>query len=295
MAYDIDTLRILPDDDPNKSDSQIYTQVARTIILSGQVDLLSLSQPSTKETVVPSWVPDRRAEEILRPSGQLPWDTAFKAFTKNLEGINPTSCPKGPEESWTELHLREYQVDVIEELGEQWTPDYLGGCSGEEHPPMIATYFNDINELCSKADQKRIPVADQEQYAIGFVLQAEEESDKGYDDLVQDIAGVVRGPIPTTSTPIRSESGMAYRNMLGWQHDRQPFLSEKGYVGLAPVNVRTGDTIVLFENAKFPYILWEMEDGRYEFRGEAYVHGIMYGEFISDKTGDKEMRNFILV
>jgi hypothetical protein len=226
------------------------------------------------------------------------------------------SYPKSDEDSSNELHLRGFQVDVIEELGRQWTPDYLEGCSGEEHLPIIATYFSDINELCSKAEEKvsqnkiavetptssnydlarkRIPVADQEQYGIGFIRQAGEESDKGYDDLVQDIAGVVPGRIPTSQRPIRSESGMAYRNMLGWQRDRRPFLSEKAYVGLAPIGTRTGDTIALFENAKFPYILREMEDGRYMFCGEAYVHGIMYGEFIKGKTGDHEMKNFVLI
>jgi hypothetical protein len=315
MTSDTDALGILPNYDQLRTYEQTFTQVARTIILSGQVDMLSLSQPLTKESALPSWVPDWRAEWILRPCGQLPWDSTFKAFSGSPANTISNLHMPGSDQSSNELHIRGVHVDVIEELGRPWTPDYVGGCAGDQDMDAIACYFTDIRDLCSKAEQKaygskkiqkvvpcdytlarkRIPVADQEQWGVGFIREAGEESDKGYDDVFFSICGIATGNTLITQTSSRSEAGMAYRNMLGWQRDRRPFLSENAYVGLAPLGTQTGDTIVLLENAKFPYILREMEDGRYLFIGEAYVHGIMYGEFVKARTGSHEMKTFVLI
>jgi hypothetical protein len=76
--------------------------------------------------------------------------------------------------------------------------------------------------------------------------------------------------------------------MMGWQRYRRPFLSSKGYVGLAPDHVQEGDLIVIFFGGKFPYIIRKTDDGRFIFIGEAYVHGIMYGEFIERKVQSVE-------
>jgi hypothetical protein len=52
----------------------------------------------------------------------------------------------------------------------------------------------------------------------------------------------------------------------------------KGYVGIAHKQSRVGDSIVLLQGASVPIILRPCEDG-YRVIGEAYVHGIMNGEF----------------
>ena len=55
-------------------------------------------------------------------------------------------------------------------------------------------------------------------------------------------------------------------------------------VGLAPSHAQKGDVIVIFLGAKFPYVLRETDHGTYTFVGEAYVHGVMYGEFIKKEV-----------
>lgn len=81
-------------------------------------------------------------------------------------------------------------------------------------------------------------------------------------------------------------------------------MSEKGFVGLGPHGIKKGDLVVAFRGAKFAYVLSELkeqgqgEEPVYELRGEAYVHGIMYGEFFpagSDESNEMEERGFILV
>jgi hypothetical protein len=60
---------------------------------------------------------------------------------------------------------------------------------------------------------------------------------------------------------------------------RSFYITEKGYIGLAPNNVRVGDTLVIFWGGSTPYIIRQRDDGStYEFIGEAYTHGLMDGE-----------------
>ena len=53
--------------------------------------------------------------------------------------------------------------------------------------------------------------------------------------------------------------------------------TERGYVGLAPENVRKGDMICVLYGGNVPYALRTVE-GYFRFLGECYVHGIMDGE-----------------
>lgn len=66
--------------------------------------------------------------------------------------------------------------------------------------------------------------------------------------------------------------------MMGYLYFRRPFISGKGFVGLAPESVEVGDIVCVFLGGKLPYILRERADGKFRLIGEAYVHGIMYGE-----------------
>jgi hypothetical protein len=79
--------------------------------------------------------------------------------------------------------------------------------------------------------------------------------------------------------------------MMGQQIERRPFVTVKGFVGLAPKHVEEGDVIVIFPGARFPYVLRRCDDGTYVLVGETFVHGIMYGELV---TEDREMEEFVL-
>lgn len=53
-------------------------------------------------------------------------------------------------------------------------------------------------------------------------------------------------------------------------------------MGLGPAGLQVGDMICVFLGTKLPYILRQSEIGAWTLVGEAYVHGIMHGEFITD-------------
>lgn len=58
---------------------------------------------------------------------------------------------------------------------------------------------------------------------------------------------------------------------------RRPFVTEKGYLGLGPMNMKEGDKIVMFAGLQVPFVL-KPYGSMYQLVGEAYVDGVMNGE-----------------
>ncbi|QDS74898.1 hypothetical protein FKW77_003802 [Venturia effusa] len=54
--------------------------------------------------------------------------------------------------------------------------------------------------------------------------------------------------------------------------------TSKGLLGWIPRTANEGDKICIFDGARAPFLIRERGDGTYELIGEAYIHGIMYGE-----------------
>jgi hypothetical protein len=105
----------------------------------------------------------------------------------------------------------------------------------------------------------------------------------GHEQLLQDF----NKPQPDETAEKRG-----YRISMSWQQFRRPFLSTKGYVGLCPDHGEVGDVVVLFSGAKFPYVLRQTGEGIFMLIGEAYVHGIMYGEYVD--RGEGQLEDFML-
>jgi hypothetical protein len=53
-----------------------------------------------------------------------------------------------------------------------------------------------------------------------------------------------------------------------------------GYVGLGPRQMRTGDVVVIFPDVDVPYVLTQVTGGGYKILRQAYVLGVMNGEFL---------------
>ncbi|RYN85651.1 hypothetical protein AA0119_g11368 [Alternaria tenuissima] len=72
--------------------------------------------------------------------------------------------------------------------------------------------------------------------------------------------------------------------------DRRFFVTAAGYMGLGPRCMQPEDIVVVLRGGHIPYILRKKVDG-YQLIGQAYVHGIMYGEAVElDRSrGGSEM------
>ncbi|TPX18042.1 uncharacterized protein E0L32_011861 [Thyridium curvatum] len=314
LASDATLLEITPDYSPDTTSADIYTTTARKIIDGGNIDILSLAQHREHREDIPSWVPDW-SKEILRPCGQLPWDSSFdvSAGATLLSFSSDSQMPI----SHDEIRLCGYILDSVDRLApEPWCPDPEG--VNKSHPGLLG-YLQGIQELCRLSEEQlksgshgkdpypnpedrasaylRIPIADMEQYGIGFIRRASKDPEgsgtfpgllRGYEGVLEEIRSGISGG----ETGIQSEDVSGFYNMLGWQAYRRGVLLKSGLVGLAPASVEVGDVVVIFRGAKFPYVLRKCEkaeaQGRWRLVGEAYVHGIMYGELF---RGDNEVHD----
>lgn len=73
----------------------------------------------------------------------------------------------------------------------------------------------------------------------------------------------------------------SYFTQMTRMYDCLPILSNTGFVGLAPMQAKTGDSVVIFKGAGVPYVIRkDPADDLWTLIGEAHVHGIMDGQFM---------------
>lgn len=106
--------------------------------------------------------------------------------------------------------------------------------------------------------------------------------------LKEDHLGVEELSDPMKLTANVVEAVSAARN------GRQFFMSEKGYMGLAPITTRAGDAVCILFGGQVPFILRERDDFGHSMIGECYVHGIMDGEAIGNARNKRNTVEFIL-
>ncbi|CAG8960313.1 hypothetical protein HYFRA_00012387 [Hymenoscyphus fraxineus] len=74
---------------------------------------------------------------------------------------------------------------------------------------------------------------------------------------------------------------LEFENRVGESgHARKLFRTENGYLGMGPLGMQKGDRAFVLAGADVPFILREdpAVSGMFKTLGEAYVHGIMFGE-----------------
>ncbi|KAM0324733.1 hypothetical protein ACHAPQ_008231 [Fusarium lateritium] len=96
----------------------------------------------------------------------------------------------------------------------------------------------------------------------------------------------------TSETP-SSEKAIPPRNVLGsmW-YGHRPFLTDTGYLGAGYVSIEAGDELWIVSGSPAPMVLRKTGalDKEFIIVGEAYVHGIMNGETVTDDVEWKEIR-----
>jgi hypothetical protein len=77
---------------------------------------------------------------------------------------------------------------------------------------------------------------------------------------------------------------------------RAMFVTEKGFIGLAPWNAKEGDVVSVLFGGNTPFLLRKtFSEETYTLVGEAYVYGIMGGELFSGEMEHAPLRTFEIV
>ncbi|EPE32054.1 heterokaryon incompatibility protein [Glarea lozoyensis ATCC 20868] len=336
IASDRDSLDIVPDYHPSTTCSSLYTSVAKKIIQSGDVDYLSFKESAryrmvedaqsstsasslTNDYFTPSWVPDWRRNRhpcCNRPPGT----TEFETFTGRFTEHSTTPNVSNKTEHFNFLNLKGYIIDQIEHVAPSaWHP----GSKVYGSHPELSSYLSSISTLCQLSNMKlyynhehdpyptpsdrltayfRLPVADMQDSEYEITQCGLTHDFDGMRMEYQDVIGELHGQGATKTN--------YYYDMLAVQVDRRPMMLRNGLVGLVPEDAKRGDVLVVFEGAQFPYVLRkkvlrngdprlddvDKDDELWELVGDAYVHGVMYGELF-DEDGETDLirREFVLI
>lgn len=284
----------------------VYVNTARVLLDCGHFDILSLCRQSQKYNL-PSWTPDwsltMDENWSMPPFRPLIYYNACGHLNKQLRRLSVSATVS------RKLDLDSIIVDTINELGACYTAEICQ--DGPDRWPDLKHYFCDLRSYLARseiysADQKkeaewRIPIADMEWHAIDRRMTRPSGSSwmaAGYAGL-KDIHGWSTENSPfdpqlSTSQHLSSQASALvalishdspcyhYTDRLRDMYGTRPFLSANGYVGLCPEETAPDDKIVIFAGAKLPYITRLNSDGiTWRLVGEAYVHLIMDGEFVS--------------
>jgi hypothetical protein len=277
LVSDEAKLGIVPD--YGKTVTQVYAQVARALIIERDTTILAWCQQPTGVEQFPSWVPDF-AGSIREPCGENQQTGAlFRA--SGSTNIRMTSDMAGTDEYMLCLHG--FRVDTIAQLGTAWQP-------------ILDTPFNrvaaqrlidEVEAFCTQSEllstpqqisdaKTKIPCADQAAHGNQRSRASPSALREEYERLrrPEDYASSDEPP------DRRRTVNEPYRVAMGFQHDRKPFLSDKGYVGLAPSHSQVGDIVVILFGVTVPFVVRQLDGGPFQLVGEAYVYGIMDGEFL---------------
>ena len=86
-----------------------------------------------------------------------------------------------------------------------------------------------------------------------------------------------------------------FQTLMGPSGARRLMRTEGNNLGLTPYSSRVGDSVCFIHSAKVPFILRQIEGNRYELVGEAYIHGLMDGEFCKlAEEQELEMQDIVL-
>lgn len=283
--------------------AELYTRVAARLIIDGQVDLLSLCRrpEESKQDAkgcLPSWVPDWR-HRIRSPwaghrtRDEQPWLFNVSQGTTCRARLNNNSISK--------IIIAGHDIDTVKEVRSAWVAELnrdfdftaaalrLGEISGLLRRREGHVY----SEEEWKEAMWRIPTGDKQLDARMQAVRAGEQSHAAY------LAMIRLFKAGTGFRPSASEAS-GYGSMMVTMHGSRAFISEKGYVGLCPLEAEAGDSIFAPLGGHVPYVIRRVareerpQENEWELLGEVYVHGIMDGE-LDLSAKDDQIQEYQLV
>lgn len=281
LASDLLTLGL--SSDYEKSCTDAYISAAETILgNSGTIDILyAVTWPKHIQSM-PSWVPDWTtsvpATFGLRQMGR------FSASGK-ASCAHPTfaSDPSGSKI----MTLRGYRVDKVRMTFSRLPNAFIeSGFICQATIRRVVDLLREITHIetmaCDDLAAKhardeafwRAPIADCDAvFNINHKYRptATERMKESYDALMMVSS-------EDACCDLRARTYLHVMKLVSAR--RRLFVSDRGYIGLGADDMRAGDMVCLLLGGDSPMVLRETVMGYRQLVGEAYVHGIMHGEFL---------------
>lgn len=284
FASDCSELGIRPD--YTKTCAHVYTEAAEAILTqSRSLDILYVVCGYKNILSLPSWVPD-----WSNPNASTFGPRRIGRFCAAGKLSVSDVCFSSDKNGNRLLSIAGHTVDHVHAILEvQWQPQWdLSAFSVDSNVLNFIQAYQEFgqtavgNAYCSEDARQealwRTPIAD-------------------CDALLK--AGVAVRP-PASQAMRRSFEAFIKLNQTGHAQDttqsrpfvhtmslesarRRIFVTRKGYYGLGDESLKNGDKICVLFGGDSPFIIRQSNTGNHQLIGEAYVHGIMNGEYLNTR------------
>ena len=266
----------------------LYTKAARALLREHGLVVLSFCAPSRErqQNDLPSWVPDW--------TQYIPFPLAVRSSSKMYSVCGNTSQPVLNGDGTEELTLLGTHVAKIHKLRDPWPlpPATHSTYPWESGILAMKAWNQSIRGLASSLnlpDSKQDEIVMRTTSADLFDNEVEDLRRLGPDDkpAYEAFLRLVNLPLPSDPnfsyedvSAADAEASGYYTGLLAAAETRRPFKTDTGHLGIAPEAAEVGDIICIFHGALVPIALRPEANGRYRLLGEAYVDGIMDGQFM---------------
>jgi hypothetical protein len=274
--------------DYSKSVQEVYIQFMVKILNHGRLRALWLCHTASKTEGLPSWVPDWAAvgNEDRQPLAANPCtdclgleqpdrlfsasnrpillsctytngNASLKLYGAKLDSIRAVGPGVGNLEFITPSTFEEWMTTMLRML-RAGPYIYDNGLTDEE-----AVWRTSILDM--------EPVYDSEIY-VESRQRARPEFYSGYLECAEN------NEVPNSLNKY-IKGVKEFRAFIEGSIGRRPFVTENGYIGQGPPGVQVGDIAAIIHGAEVPFLFRRYLE-KYQIIGEAYIHGIMDGEFM---------------
>jgi len=276
----------------------LYSQASEFWILNSRsVESLNWVDPSAGPSSLPSWCLDLRC-----------CSPQIKICVRSDEGREGVGHYAGavPDKLFGDQFSRAYATHfsqpralniggfLLATIGKMVRPDLSKG-------PLVNTKIGmqaicEWNDLCLQLATdtlaSRLIAIDAHIRTLMLDWEAKPASTKeainasSYLSLMEKVRSLDPEQLISSPSPLSSAEGYLLDSFNIEKGALSHFSTKNGYFGRCYNVCCPGDQVVIFPNASTPFILRQHSEDGWTFLGEAYVHGIMQGEFLKDKPDD---------
>lgn len=283
----------------------VYLAIAEAYLSNGDLRVLNLAGDSAFNIVphLPSWIPDWSREcrqwgpmltYMFRKTFDEPNELKFVGQGGNAFNLAFSGRPYGAGgeslacpaiiEGGKILNLQGVVVDEVEAVGAT-----VPAMAWLTQRMLITLFFVPWKHMASKINVYPTGESVSGVFARTITMDwaGNEHSIQAMHSAFEDAA---KRQYYTSVPPVWQDTQNAdhFRYLARLRHtivNRSFFTTKKHYMGMGPTWVRPGDQVVVFRGGMTPFIIRKARKGCFQLVGEAYIHGMMYGEALSMPEG----------
>ncbi|KAI1391879.1 HET-domain-containing protein [Hypoxylon trugodes] len=255
MASDISPDEIIPD--YTKPVQEVFLDLVEFMATNHRnLDIISSGRLSISGSSVPSWLPDWRGLNTLRPLNSEEVGGHFHRASGRTDAV---------------VDLAEYPSILT---AEGWVVDTI-----DFFDDAVAQTHIDISTIqrWERLAAERVDRITMSLFWKIIIMDKDHTGNLAMASFGRAFDPFIKGPGKARSKFVQHYSDAVTRAVTG----RRFFITRRGRMGLGPPEIQENDQVTIFKGCHVPLILREMEDHMVVV-GEAYVSAMMNGELGSD-------------